>query len=172
MVKQFPNKMVNIQNSELVDTHCHIHFDDYGLAVDDVIQAATTSAVTKLICVGCTLKDSNHAIDFAAKYQNIWASIGLHPHEAKDYVNDDLALQAFRGLANKPKVIAIGETGLDYFYNHSDKADQKKLLRFQLGLAEEFNLPMIFHVRQAFDDFWEIFDDYKIVGGVVDALPQ
>lgn len=146
---------------ELFDTHCHIHFDSYGLDAESVIESAKAAGVTRLMCVGCTLEDSIKAVEMAERHENIWASIGLHPHEGSVYVDDDKALQKFRELALSPKVVAIGETGLDYYYNHSPKDDQKKLLRFQLDLAVEHDLPLIFHVRDAFDDFWEIFDSYE-----------
>lgn len=155
---------------ELVDTHCHIHFPDYGLDPDEVISAATRAGVTRLMCVGCTLSDSRLAIEMAARHENIWASIGLHPHEGVGYVSDHRALQQFRDLAIKPKVVAIGETGLDYYYNHSPKEDQEKLLRFQLELALQHNLPLIFHVRDAFSDFWKIFDLYSGLRGVVHSF--
>lgn len=149
---------------EFVDTHCHIHFPDYELNPESAIQNARQMGVSRLICVGCTLPDSKGAVWMAQKHDNIWASIGLHPHESSEYVNDDEALQEFRSLATKPKVKAIGETGLDYHYMHSSKDDQEKLLRFQLDLAEEFNLPLIFHIREAFEDFWKIFDQYEARG--------
>lgn len=155
---------------ELVDTHCHIHFPDYELDPDEVIKTASDAGVTRLICVGCTLPDSQGAAEFAARHKNVWASAGLHPHEASLYVHDHRALQQLRELATKPKVIAIGETGLDYYYDHSSKKDQQKLLRFQLDLAVEHNLPLIFHVREAFDDFWKIFDDYQGLRGVVHSF--
>ncbi|MDQ3065124.1 MAG: TatD family hydrolase [bacterium] len=155
---------------EFVDTHCHIQFADYPLDVDTVITDAKTNGVTKLIAVGCRLTDSVAAIDLAARKDNIWASIGLHPHEATSYVHDHHALQQFRDLAAKPKVVAIGEAGLDYYYEHSSKSDQQKLLRFQLDIASEHNLPLIFHVREAFDDFWSIFDKYKNIRGVVHSF--
>lgn len=145
---------------EFVDTHCHIHFPDYELEPEVVIESATAENITSLICVGCTLFDSKLAVQMAQKHQNIWASIGLHPHEASKFIKDDGALQQFRDLATKPKVIAIGETGLDYHYMNSAKPDQEKLLRFQMDIAMEFNLPLIFHIREAFDDFWKIFDEY------------
>lgn len=155
---------------ELVDTHCHIQFDDYELDPKEVIEAAQKDGVTRLMCVGCRLEDSEAAVEFSAKYNNIWAAIGLHPHEGAVYVNDQKALQQFRDLASKPKVVAIGETGLDYYYNHSPKEDQKELLRFQLSLAQGHNLPLIFHVREAFDDFLAILDDFKGVRGVVHSF--
>jgi len=147
--------------TEFVDTHCHIHFPDYELDVEEVIAAAHKDGVTKLLCVGCTLPDSKLAIELAKQHDNIWASIGLHPHESSEYVNDHIALQQFRELATQPKVVAIGETGLDYHYLHSSKTDQQKLLRFQLDIAIGHDLPLIFHIRDAFADFWRIFDEYK-----------
>jgi TatD DNase family protein len=155
---------------ELADTHCHIHFPDYELDPDATVKEATRDGVTRLMAVGCTLPDSRLAVEFAARHDNVWATIGLHPHEGAEYVHDHLALQQFRDLADKPKVVAIGETGLDYHYLHSSKEDQKKLLRFQLDLATEHNLPLIFHVREAFDDFWEILDGYRGLRGVVHSF--
>lgn len=154
----------------LVDTHCHIHFPDYELDPEEVITAASADGVTQLLCVGCTLTDSQLAIKMAQRHDTVWATIGLHPHEGKEYVHDLAALNRFHDLAGKPKVVAIGETGLDYYYNHSSKADQQKLLRFQLDIAVEHDLPLIFHIREAFDDFWPIFDQYKGLRGVVHSF--
>lgn len=146
---------------ELVDTHCHIQLPDYGIDPAEAIANAEKAGVTRMIAVGCTLPDSKAAVQLAAQYQQVWASIGLHPHEAKVYVDDTHALQEFHGLASKPNVVAVGEIGLDFYYNHSDKDDQIKLLRFQLTVAQEHNLPVIFHVRNAFDEFWPIYDEFK-----------
>lgn len=148
------------ESVSLVDTHCHIHFLDYELDPEEVIVAAHADGVKRLLCVGCTLPDSKIAIEFAHRHKNIWATIGLHPHEGAEYVHDHIALQQFHELAGKPKVVAIGETGLDYHYMHSSKKDQEKLLRFQLDIASEHHLPLIFHIREAFADFWRIFDEY------------
>lgn len=153
-----------------VDTHCHIHFDDYGLEPDEVIEAAIEDGVTKMLCVGCTLKDSQLGVKFVKNQENCWATIGLHPHEASVYVGDQNALQQFSDLATRPKVVAIGETGLDYHYNHSPKKDQIKLLEFQLQLARKHSLPVIFHVRDAYDDFWPIFDNFRGTEGVIHSF--
>lgn len=155
---------------ELVDTHCHIHFPDYELDPDEAREAAANDGVSRLLCVGCTLPDSRTAIDYAKERDNVWATIGLHPHEASLYVHDHKALQQFHDLAAKLKVVAIGETGLDYYYEHSPRKDQEKLLRFQIDLAIERGLPLIFHVREAFADFWRIFDKYKNLRGVVHSF--
>lgn len=153
-----------------IDTHAHVHFPDYELDPDDVLEAAATDGVTKVICVGCTLPDSKLGVAMAARRDTVWAAIGLHPHEGSIYVNDDGALQEFRNLARQPKVVAIGETGLDYHYNNSPKEEQKELLRFQLNMAQEFGLPVIFHVREAFSDFFAILNDFEGIQGVVHSF--
>lgn len=153
-----------------VDTHCHIHFDYYTLDPDEVIASAQSEGVSRLICVGCTLEDSKAGIDFVKNRKNTWASIGLHPHEGVHYADDNRSLEEFAQLANKPKVVAIGETGLDYYYENSPKDKQKKLLEFQLDLATKHNLPLIFHVRDSFEDFWPIIDSFSNVRGVVHSF--
>jgi TatD DNase family protein len=171
---------------DLTDTHCHIHeaahLDSLNTATksrfekagspspDDMIVAARAAGVTRMICVGTTLEDSELAIQFVHDRDNLWASIGLHPHEAKDYANNEKARARFAALARKPKVVAVGECGLDYYYTHSLKPDQETVLRFQIELALEHDLPMIFHVRDAFDDFWSIFDEYKGIRGVIHSF--
>lgn len=168
---------------QFVDTHCHIHeiirattpVHNKWIAggVDDadaLLEEARAEGVTKAICVGTTLDDSQLAIEFVEDRENTWASIGLHPHEAKHYVNAPEKLAAFADLAKRPKVVAVGECGLDYYYTHSPKEDQIALLRFQLDLAKKHHLPVIFHVRDAFDDFWPIFDEYDGIRGVIHSF--
>ncbi len=170
---------------EFTDTHCHIHEASAEAIGDDfvrdkwvtagitdpkpVIEEAVQNGVTRLLCVGCTLKDSRLAVDLASKDPRCWASIGIHPHEAKDHT-DKASQDAFAKLITRPKVVAIGECGLDYYYNHSSKTDQLALLRFQLQLAQEHNLPLIFHIREAFDDFWPVYDEFKGLRGVVHSF--
>jgi TatD DNase family protein len=166
-IKKDYNSHMSGKILEFVDTHCHIQFADYPLDSKKVVENAIRDSVTRLIVVGCSLPDSEAATEFAAGHNGVWASIGLHPHEGARYVHDHHSLQAFRDLVAKNKVVAVGETGLDYYYEHSPKEDQKKLLRFQLDLASEHNLPLIFHVRDAFSDFWPIFDSYKSLRGVI-----
>lgn len=155
---------------KLVDTHCHIHSADYQLDADEVIAEAIKEGVAKIACVGTDLEDSIQAVEFVQKQPNCYASVGIHPHEAKRYKRQKDLLEKFAALADKPRVVAIGECGLDYFYNHSPKEDQMELLHFQLQLAKDHSLPMIFHIREAFDDFWPIFDQYPGLGGVVHSF--
>ena len=170
---------------ELVDTHCHIQSAgnpvgerstgelwarDPDLTAAGLIEQAAAEGVTRLICVGCELNDSKLAVEFVQNQPGAWASIGIHPHEAKLYADQPELLKEFAALAIQPKVVAVGECGLDYFYEHSPKAEQVKLLHHQLQLAKEHNLPVIFHVREAFDDFWPIFDNFKGLTGVIHSF--
>lgn len=154
---------------ELFDTHCHVHFADYKIDVQQVSKNSLAAGVKYQMLVGCTLEDSNAAFDYAKKTGDLksYISIGLHPHEGSVYAGDELALAEFSELAARHEVVAIGETGLDYYYNHSDRITQEKLFRFQLDLAAKHDLPLIFHVRSAFTEFFEILDTYQNIRGVV-----
>ena len=164
IIRKFADDGTILPMNQFVDTHCHIHFPDYELDVPQVIADATKAGVTRMMCVGCTLSDSKLAIQMAQQHASVWATIGLHPHEAKEYVENPKVLQEFRDLASRPRVVAVGEIGLDYYYKHSEPSAQADMLRFQLTVAQEANLPVIFHVRDAFDDFWPIYDEFKPKG--------
>lgn len=167
-----------------VDTHCHIQSIDQDrgeattrqlwskvdFSADKVIENANEERVTKMVCVGCDLDDSKLATEFVMRHKGCFASIGIHPHESKLYAGKAHLLEEFADLADKEKVVAIGECGLDYFYNHSDSKVQAELLHFQLELAQRSNLPVIFHVREAFKDFWPIFESYKGIRGVLHSF--
>ncbi len=120
----------------------------------------------RMIVIGTTLADSELAVRFAQEHEGVWASIGIHPHEAKDHGSIEV-MTRFSALATQEKVVAVGECGLDYFYTHSPREDQIRLLRFQIELALEHNLPLSFHVREAFNDFWPVYESYKRVRGVL-----
>lgn len=151
----------------LIDTHCHIHSADYQLDPEEVIERAKVAGVEQLVCVGTDVVDSVRAVEFVAEREGCFASVGLHPHDAK---LSDIEQQKLAPMATSDKVVAIGECGLDYFYNHSPKEDQIKALEFQMGLALENKLPMIFHVREAFDDFWPIFDAHPNLTGIIHSF--
>jgi TatD DNase family protein len=159
---------------ELFDTHCHTHemvrrttpvydkwrSDGVERTPEQVIDDAHLAGVNRMLCIGTTLADSELAIEFVKERPGLWASIGIHPHEAAEALEKG-HLEAFRGLAAADKVIAVGECGLDYYYNHSPKEAQVTILRAQIELALEHDLPLSFHVREAFDDFWPIFESYR-----------
>lgn len=147
----------------LVDTHCHIHESDYPLSLSDVLKNAADNDVGKMILVGTDIKSSEQAIELASKHDNLFASVGVHPHNTKDgYAQID-------GMAGRG-VIAVGEIGLDYFYQHSPRDVQIAALQSQIQTALSNNLPIIFHVRNAFDDFWPIIDNFHGVRGVLHSF--
>src|SRR5689334_22302453 len=130
----------------LVDTHCHIHEAGYPLDIADTLNRAHHSGVSKLICVGTNNTTSEEAVRFVQNHENLWASIGAHPHDAKDGYDKIVELA---NQKNK-RVVAIGEIGLDYFYTHSPREIQIQAFEAQLQLAVDHKLPVIFHVREAF----------------------
>lgn len=147
----------------LVDTHCHIHDLSYDWPSTNMVKNAVNAGVTKFICIGTSAKDSQVATDFANKTQGAWASVGLYPHESQNWQKDITKLSS---LTIRSKVVAIGECGLDYYYKKVSKSDQINALNAQIKLAQSLNLPIIFHVREAFDDLWPIIDTYKGLKGV------
>ena len=147
----------------LIDTHSHIHFVDYPLDADEVWSDAQKNGVEKMLVVGVDVKSSQDAVDFAGKYDGVYAVVGIHPHEAKKFLagkNDRSELEKMLDNAKANKIVAIGEFGLDYYYKNSPKTDQVEVLKYQLGLMQKYNLPANFHIRDAFSDFWPIFDEF------------
>ncbi len=167
-----------------VDTHCHIHtanskrssftvkkWHEAGeTSAEDLLDSAKAGGVDKLICVGTDYEDSTEAVDFVQGRDGCWASVGVHPHEAKQFLKKYKNVDIFNSLADKPKVVAVGEVGLDYYYEHSPKEEQQKLLEMFLDLAQKHNLPVIFHIREAFDDFWPILDNFNKIRGVLHSF--
>ncbi|MCL2451588.1 TatD family hydrolase [Candidatus Saccharibacteria bacterium] len=158
----------------LIDTHCHIHEADYPLDRNEVLEAARAAGVEKIICIGTDIQSSRDAVDFANKNKGVFATIGLHPHDAKTIAGTVLVSELDAILAGTvpakkmvpassvlaKKIVGIGEIGLDYYYNHSPREAQIEALNVQIELALRHNLPINFHVREAFDDFWPIFNNF------------
>jgi TatD DNase family protein len=170
---------------ELADTHCHIQSAGLekgerttrqlwarqaGLTGAAMVKSAAEAGVTRLLCVGCDPEDSRLAADFAGKHEGCWASIGIHPHEAKHFAGRQAELERFAELIGRPKVVAVGECGFDFYYEHSPKAAQAEVLRFQIELALKHDKPLVFHVRDAFSDFWPVFDSYRGLRGVLHSF--
>ncbi len=137
----------------MIDTHCHVHDAKFDGDRERTIERAAAAGVSRLLTVGCDLADSARAVAIAKRFA-LSASAGIHPHEAKDAPADVAA--AFAPLLEQSAVVAIGEIGLDYFYDHSPHDAQHRVLRAQLQLARDRRLPVIFHQRDAFDDFCAI----------------
>jgi len=143
---------------ELIDTHCHLTFKPLDADVETVLERSKAAGVTSWITVGTNLPDSKKAVEFANRFDNMYAAVGIHPHDAKDAAPDTLT--QLRDLAQNVKVVAIGETGLDFHYNFSKQPDQLRVFAAQLQLAAELNLPVIIHSRNAFDETMDVLDRF------------
>ena len=133
-----------------VDSHCHLH-DTRGADVDEVVAAAVAAGVTTMIDVGCDAATTASAIEMARRYPGlVHATAGLHPHEAVHGVD---TIVPFLG---QPEIVAIGECGLDYFYDHSPREIQREAFAAQIQLAHQHGLPLVIHTRDAWDDTFDI----------------
>jgi TatD DNase family protein len=143
---------------ELIDTHCHLTFDELAGDVPAIIERSKAAGVTGWLTVGTDAEQNQKALQLAEEYENMYAAVGIHPHDAKDVTVD--TIDQLRELTQNEKVVAIGETGLDYYYDNSPREDQRKVFAQQLKLAAELNLPVIIHCRKAFDETIDILDEH------------
>jgi TatD DNase family protein len=137
----------------LIDTHAHLFYKDFKDQLDDILQRAEAAGVESIICVGLDLPTSEQAIILAEKYPQLWAAVGVHPHDAVDAPAD--AMEQLEALASHEKAVAIGETGLDYYRDLSPRRVQQQLFRQHLELARSLDLPVIVHNRRADQDIWD-----------------
>lgn len=144
----------------LIDTHCHLNDEQLENDTKDIIERAKEHNVKKLVCVGASLSSSVKAVEIANEYDNVFAVIGVHPDDANTF-NDDI-LDKLRELAkNNKKVVAIGEIGLDYHFVQDNKEAQKQCFIKQIELANELDLPIVIHTRDAMGDTLDIVRKYK-----------
>jgi TatD DNase family protein len=154
----------------VIDTHAHLDTKQFDKDRDEVIENAFSHGVEKIINVGCDLESSRESIRLADKYEQIYATVGFHPHDAKDLT--DHALKEIETLTSHKKVVAIGEIGLDFFRNLSPLADQIRAFENQIQLARELELPLVVHVRDAWEKALAILKDTDAdrVGGVLHSF--
>lgn len=138
----------------LVDSHCHLDFPDFGPELDAVVRRAREAGVGTMLTIGTRLSAFDGVRAIAERYDDIWCSVGVHPHEAAvEPLNEAKALVE---RAAHPRVVGIGEAGLDYFYEHSPRDDQIRNFRAHIAASREMQLPLIVHARDADDDLCEI----------------
>lgn len=159
----------------LIDTHSHLTFDPLFADVDNVLQRSRDAGITSWITVGTDHDHNKKAVELADRFDNLYAAVGIHPHYAKSVTAQSIA--ALKQIAQHQKVVAVGETGLDFHYNFSAHTDQRRLFVEHLNLARELNLPVIIHSRNAFDETIDILDRYgsdlrKIVFHCFSGTPQ
>jgi len=142
----------------LIDTHSHLTFKPLSGDLDAVLQRSTDAGVTGWITVGTDDQENRKVVELANQHDNMYAAIGIHPHDAKDVT--DQIIENLRTLAENKKVVAIGETGLDFHYNFSPPEIQKKVFTQHLELALDLDMPAIIHSREAFDETIEILKQF------------
>ena len=142
----------------MVDSHCHLYDEKLNEIRKDILSGLEAN---NLFCItsGDNISTSIECVKLALDNANIFATVGTHPHEAEGLCNTDL--DKYRELAKCEKVVAIGEIGLDYHYEFSPREKQKEVLKAQIKLAKELNLPCVFHVREATNDFLDVLEEMK-----------
>ncbi len=146
------------------DSHCHLEYPNYEEDFNDVLARAKEAQVNLILNIGTTFDHCKKGLEIVDKYPHMYQSIGIHPHEVKNLPEN--YLDELKKLSQHPKVRAIGEIGLDYFYEHSDRPTQLKCFEEQLALAQSLNLPASIHCRSSFEDAFHLVDKLKFSNGV------
>ncbi len=141
----------------LVDSHCHLDFPDFGPEVDEVVARAHAAGVGLMVTISTKVSAFDRVRAVAERFPHVFCTVGIHPHEAASEPETDMATLV--ALAKHPKVVGIGETGLDYFYEHSPREAQQRNFRAHIAAARETGLPLIVHTRDADADTAHILDE-------------
>lgn len=150
---------------QLIDTHAHLNDEEYQNDLPEIIERAQEASVSKIIVCGYDIISSRKAIQLATKYEPVYAAVGIHPHDAGNV--DETAINLIAEMARNPKVVAIGEIGLDYHYSFFPRKTQAEIFEVQINLAAQLNLPIIIHSRESNHDAINILSNAtKLVGGV------
>ena len=159
----------------LIDSHCHLHDTEFFADNREELYQQSIAAGIGMICVGTDERSSRQAVEFVASRDYTWAAVGVHPHDSKDGWND--VEQLLKSREGNSPIVAIGEIGLDYYYNHSPRDVQIQALEAQLQLAVDYDLPVSFHIRDGaagqvsvWNDFWPIFDNFHGLRGVLHSF--
>lgn len=144
------------------DTHCHIYDEYYEEGIDSIYEKMKESNITRVINNGCDSKSNKEVLELLGKYNWMYGTLGIHPESADTYTEEDL--KYVEEHINDPKVVAIGEIGLDYYWTKDNKDKQKQLFEYQLKLAEKVNKPVVIHSREATQDTIDILGKYNVTG--------
>lgn len=151
----------------LIDTHCHLDADRFDDDRAAMIERARAAGVRRMVTVGCDEENSRRALGLAATHDDVWATVGVHPHEAAQASErfDDV----LEGLAASERCVAIGECGLDYYYDHSPRERQREVFARQVALARRVQKPLVIHVRDAWSECLDVLhaEGARDAGGVI-----
>lgn len=143
----------------MIDTHCHLFFDNLYNNLDEIIAKSQEAGVKYIICPSTNLETARKSLEIAERYDIVYAAVGIHPHDTSDF--SDYHLRELNEMIKHKKVVAVGEIGLDYYYDYSPKEKQKAAFREQLILARENNLPVIIHNRESGADVLDILNSVE-----------
>ncbi len=155
----------------LIDSHCHINFPELAARADDVITRMTENGVSHALCIGVNLRDLPQVLAMAQRFSNVYATVGVHPDHREDH---EPGMEELVALAGQPKVVAIGETGLDYFHLKGDLGWQRERFRTHVRAAKACAKPLVIHTREAAADTLRIMEEEGAadVGGVMHCFTE
>lgn len=146
-----------------IDTHCHV-FSEYYDNIDEVVNQCKKNNVNRIVVNGCDINSNKEVLELVNKYDVIYGAIGFHPTELDDF--KDEYFEFLENNISNPKIVAIGEIGLDYYYDNTDKDKQKEIFKRQLDIANKYNKPIIVHSRNSIQDTYNILKEYNLFGSI------
>ncbi|MGL4589380.1 MAG: TatD family hydrolase [Mycoplasmatales bacterium] len=153
----------------IIETHAHINHEQFLEDYEQIIKRAEEAGINKIIDIGCDQKSRSKTLMLSQTYKNIYSAIGLHPVDVEEW-DEQLITELRQHATTNTKIVAIGEIGLDYHWYPETKEQQKKIFEKQIELAQELELPIIIHSREANDDTFKILEKYKPIKGVMHSF--
>jgi TatD DNase family protein len=141
----------------LVDSHCHLDFPDFADDLDGIVARAATAGIGRIVTISTRVKRLGALLAIAERFPNVYCSVGTHPHQADE--EDGIPADELIALTDHPKVVALGEAGLDYFYQHGSREAQERGFRVHIAAARATGLPLVIHTREADEDCARILED-------------
>jgi TatD DNase family protein len=151
----------------LVDSHCHLDFPDFADDLDGIVARAELAGIGRIVTISTRVRRIDALLKIAEKYPKVYCSVGTHPHQADE--EDGIPAEELIALTGHPKVVALGEAGLDYFYQHGSREAQERGFRSHIAAARATNLPLVIHTREADEDCERILTE-EVAGGPFRAV--
>ncbi|HLX17734.1 MAG TPA: TatD family hydrolase [Bradyrhizobium sp.] len=146
----------------LVDSHCHLDFPDFADDLDGIVKRATSAGISRILTISTRVRRLDALLAIAERFPQVYGSVGTHPHQADE--EDGIPASELVELARHPKIVAFGEAGLDYFYQHGSRENQERGFRAHIAAARATGLPLVIHTREADDDCGRILEDEMAKG--------
>src|SRR3954449_5104505 len=156
-VMSSPKSQLTANNNMLVDSHCHLDFKDFAEDLDAIVARAEAAGIGRIVTISTRVRHLDALLAIAQRFPNVYCSVGTHPHHADE--EDGIPAERLIELAKHPKVVALGEAGLDYFYQHGSREAQERGFRTHIAAARATGLPLVIHTREADEDCARILED-------------